>query len=69
MARWEYAALKTGARVGFKREEEALDRFGGQGWELVAAVTDAEASTFFYFKRRVPWFAALWRWLSRKRGE
>lgn len=66
MARWEYMVLRMGSRCGITKEAAELDVLGAHGWELVTAVTDANMSTFFYMKRCVPWWRAIWRMLSGK---
>lgn len=44
MTLWEY-------RVTFYTDGNAMNGFGGQGWELVAVVNNESGNAVFYWKR------------------
>lgn len=54
MRRWEYLRGTANAiRRGEEPVQEALDRLGYAGWELVSVVVDHDVEVF-YLKREVP---------------
>jgi len=47
MQRWEYLALTTASEL----RTEHLNRYGEDGWELVATVPVGTGTTYYVFKR------------------
>ena len=45
--RWEYLALTTASEL----RTEHLNRYGEEGWELVATVPIGTGTTYYVFKR------------------
>ncbi len=45
--RWEYLALTTASEL----RTEHLNRYGEEGWELVATVPVGTGTTYYVFKR------------------
>jgi hypothetical protein len=51
VTKWEY--ITTSINLSLERPDAVLNKYGAQGWELVAVAVDSHASDLLIFKRRI----------------